>query len=57
MERTTKFYRGLFGLKEIKCRGMDDTVLEDNMQYFIVTTKDDNGIDAPSGGMLKRQGP
>lgn len=35
---------------------MDDTVLEDNMQYFIVTTKHNNGIDAQSGCMPNRQG-
>jgi hypothetical protein len=43
MERTTKFYRKLFGLKETKCRGMADTVLDDNKQYFIVTTKFGHG--------------
>jgi predicted enzyme related to lactoylglutathione lyase len=56
MERTTKFYRELFGSIKIKCKGMDDTVLEDNRQYFIATTKDDNCIDAPSGIMQNRQG-
>ncbi|MEJ7642391.1 MAG: hypothetical protein WKF36_09390 [Candidatus Nitrosocosmicus sp.] len=57
IERTTKFHRELFGWKKIERKGMDDTALEDNRQYFIVTTKDNNGIGALYGGMMERQGP
>lgn len=46
IEKTTNFCMELFGCKKIELKGMDDTVIEDNKQYSIVTTKDGNGIDA-----------
>ena len=43
-------------IKKIERKGMYGTVLDDK-QYFIVTTKDGNGIDTMPGGMLKSQCP
>ncbi len=40
--------------KRIEYKGMNDTVPENKQYLTITTTKDDNGIDAMSGGMLKR---
>lgn len=48
---------GSIWIKKIERKGVCDTVLDDNEQYFIVTTKDGNGVDTLPGDMLKSQGP
>ena len=56
IERTTKFYSELFGWRIEKMPGMDDSISEEK-QYFIISTTDENGNEALSGGVMKRQGP
>jgi predicted enzyme related to lactoylglutathione lyase len=52
VERSRKFYSGLFGWKFEKWPGM-----ESGMEYWIINTTDNEGGKAVGGGMMKRQNP
>jgi uncharacterized protein len=52
IERSKKFYHELFGWKIDKWSGSDST-----MEYWMITTTDENGNEALRGGMMKRQNP
>jgi uncharacterized protein len=58
IERAKKFYNELFGWKIEKWAGADDRQLTSAagqpMEYWIVTTTDDNGNKAIGGGLMKR---
>jgi uncharacterized protein len=54
-ERSKKFYNELFGWKIEKWPGSEDT--PEAMGYWMVTTVDDKGNEAVTGGMMKRQTP
>ncbi len=56
IERSKKFYSELFGWTIEKFQGTDNNMAED-MEYYIITTTDEKGNKALSGGMLKRQNP
>ncbi len=49
MERAKKFYGSLFGWRIDKFSGQ--------MEYWIISTCDENGKDAVKGGMVKREFP
>jgi uncharacterized protein len=59
IERAKKFYNELFGWKIEKWAGADDRQLTSAatgqpMEYWMVTTTDDNGNNAIGGGLMKR---
>lgn len=54
IDRSKKFYNELFGWTIEKLR---EESLPEGMQYFIISTVDDKGNKAVSGGMMKRQNP
>ena len=54
-ERSKKFYNELFGWKIEKWPGSEGT--PEGMEYRMVTTVDDKGNEAVTGGMMKRQMP
>ncbi|MGA8106853.1 MAG: VOC family protein [Nitrososphaeraceae archaeon] len=62
VERSKKFYTDLFGWKIEKLSVADDSRLTSAataqpMEYWIITTTDDNGNKALGGGIMKRQMP
>ena len=54
-ERSKKFYNELFGWKIEKWPGSED--MPEATGYWMVTTVDDKGNEALTGGMMKRQTP
>ena len=54
IDRSKKFYNGLFGWTIEK---LPEESLPEGMEYFIISTVDDKGNKALSGGMMKRQNP
>jgi len=62
IERSKKFYNDLFGWKIEKLASADNSQLTSAadgqpMEYWMVTTTDDEGNKALGGGMMKRQMP
>ena len=64
IERAKKFYNELFGWKIEKWSGTEDNSSQltsvatgQTIEYWMMTTTDDNGNKALSGGMMKRQMP
>ena len=62
IERTKKFYNGLFGWKIEKFSGNNENQLTSAatgqpIDYWIVSTLDDKGNKAVGGGLMKRQMP
>ena len=62
IERAKKFYNELFGWKIEKWSGTEDNSSQltsvatgQTIEYWMMTTTDDNGNKALSGGMMKRQ--
>jgi predicted enzyme related to lactoylglutathione lyase len=55
IERSKKFYNELFGWKFDKWSGSE--AMPEGMEYWMVTTVDDKGNEAVTGGMMKRQMP
>ncbi len=53
VERSKKFYSDLFGWKIEKWPGSASA----DMKYWLITTTDEKGNKALSGGMMKRQMP
>jgi uncharacterized protein len=56
IERTRNFYNGLFGWNIEKWTGHMPANAE-GMEYWLLSTEDDNGNKALTGGMMKRQSP
>lgn len=54
IDRSKKFYNELFGWTIEK---LPEESLPEGMEYFIISTVDDKGNKALSGGMMKRQNP
>ena len=54
IDRSKKFYNELFGWTIEK---LPEQSLPEGMEYFIISTVDDKGNKALSGGMMKRQNP
>ena len=54
IDRSKKFYNELFGWTIEK---LPEESLPEGMEYFIISTVDDKGNKAVSGGMMKRQNP
>lgn len=54
IDRSKKFYNKLFGWTIEK---LPEESLPEGMEYFIISTVDDKGNKALSGGMMKRQNP
>jgi predicted enzyme related to lactoylglutathione lyase len=52
IERSKKFYSELFGWNIEKWPG-----LSEGMEYWLISTVDDKGNKAVTGGMMKRQSP
>ena len=64
IERAKKFYNNLFGWKIEKWSGTEDNSSQltsvatgQTIEYWMMTTTDDKGNKALSGGMMKRQMP
>ena len=56
IDRAKKFYNDLFGWKIEKWPGSSSSG-NGNIEYWMVTTTDDKGNNALTGGMMKRQMP
>ena len=54
IDRSKKFYNELFGWTIEK---LPEESLPEGIEYFIISTVDDKGNKALSGGMMKRQNP
>jgi predicted enzyme related to lactoylglutathione lyase len=54
-ERSKKFYNELFGWKIERWPASEDR--PEAMGYWMITTVDDKGNEALTGGMMKRQTP
>jgi len=52
IERTKKFYNGLFGWNIERWSGSSE-----GMEYWLISTVDNKGDKALGGGMMKRQSP
>ncbi len=55
IERSKKFYNGLFGWKIDKWSGSG--AMPEGMEYWLISTVDDKGNKALGGGMMKKQSP
>ena len=55
IERSKKFYNGLFGWKIDKWSGSE--AMPEGMEYWLISTADDKGNKALGGGMMKKQSP
>jgi predicted enzyme related to lactoylglutathione lyase len=55
IERSKRFYNELFGWTIEKLQGTDK--IPEGMEYWMITTTDENGDKSLTGGMLKRQNP
>jgi uncharacterized protein len=55
IERSKKFYNGLFGWNIDNWPGHE--AMQEGMEYLMITTTDDKGNKALTGGMMKRQMP
>ncbi len=53
VERSKKFYNELFGWSIEKWPGSEN--MPEGMEYLMITTTDDKGNKALTGGMMKRQ--
>jgi uncharacterized protein len=55
IQRSKKFYNDLFGWNIEKWPGSE--AMPEGMDYWMITTTDDKGNDALTGGMMKRKMP